>query len=47
MWVSKEHRGPLILKEIQIYVLTKAELLFTLCYEIPCNSSAYTTKGLN
>ena len=36
MWVSQEHIGPLILKEIQMYILTSAELLFTLFYEIPC-----------
>jgi hypothetical protein len=36
MWVSQEHIGPLILKEIQMYILTRAELLFTLCYETPC-----------
>ena len=36
MWVSQQHIGPLILKEIYMHVLTRAELLFTLCYEIPC-----------
>ena len=34
--VSQEYIGPLILEKIQIYILTKAELLYTLCYEIPC-----------
>ena len=32
------HVGPKILAKIKIYVLTRAELLFHLCYEIPCNS---------
>ena len=36
MWVPQEHIGPIISKEIQMYILTRAELLFTLCYEIPC-----------
>ena len=38
MWVSKEHLGPLILifKKIQMCILTRAESLFTLCYETPC-----------
>ena len=35
-WVSQEHIGPLILEKIQFYVLTRAELLFTLCNEISC-----------
>ena len=32
---SGTHRTSYI-KKIQIYILTRAELLFTLCYEIPC-----------
>jgi hypothetical protein len=36
MSLSHEHVGPKILGKIQTYVLTRAELLFTLCYEIPC-----------
>ena len=36
MGLSHEHAGPKILAKIQIYILTRAELLFTLCYEIPC-----------
>ena len=35
--VSQEHIEPPILTKIQIYILTRAELLNTLCYEIPCN----------
>ena len=34
--VSHEYIGPLILEKIQMYILTRAELLSTLCYEIPC-----------
>ena len=26
-----------ILAKVKIYILTRAELLFNLCYEIPCN----------
>ena len=36
MPLTKEHVGPRILAKIKIYVLTRAELLFNLCYEIPC-----------
>ena len=46
MSLSHEHVGPKILGKIKIYVLTRAELLFPLCYEIPCithhsNTAAY------
>ena len=37
-WIKHEHVGSKILAKIKIYILTKAELLFTLCYEIPCRS---------
>ena len=37
MGLSHEHVGPKILAKIKIYILTRAELLFSLCYEIPCN----------
>ena len=37
MGLTNENVGPKILAKIKIYVLTRAELLFTLCYEIPCN----------
>ena len=37
MGLTNEHVGPKILAKIKIYVLTRAELLFTLCYEIPCS----------
>ena len=36
MPVNNEQVGPKILAKIKIYVLTRAELLFNLCYEIPC-----------
>ena len=36
MGLTNEHVGPKILAKIKIYVLTKAELLFQVCYEIPC-----------
>ena len=38
MGLSHEHVGPKILAKIQIYVLTTAELLFTLCSEILAES---------
>ena len=38
MGLTNEHVGPKILAKIKIYVLTRAELLFNLCYEIPCSS---------
>ena len=34
--VSQKHIEPLILTKIQINILTRAELLYTLCYEVPC-----------
>jgi hypothetical protein len=36
MALSHEHAGPKILAKIKIYILTRAELLCHLCYEIPC-----------
>ena len=38
MGLSHGHVGPKILAKIKIYILTRAELLCTLCYEIPCIS---------
>ena len=38
MGLTYEHVGPKILAKIKMYVLTRAELLFKYCYEIPCNS---------
>ena len=39
MPLSHEHVGSKILAKIKIYTLTRAELLFNLCYEIPCTSN--------
>ena len=36
MGLTNEHVGPKVLQKIKIYVLTRAELLFKVCYEIPC-----------
>ena len=36
MPLSHEHVESKIPAKIQIYILTRAELLITLCYEIPC-----------
>ena len=38
MSLSNEQIGSKILAKIKIYILTRAELLFTLCYEIPCKA---------
>ena len=38
MGISHEHVGPKISAKIKIYILTRAELLCSLCYEIPCSS---------
>ena len=37
MPLSHEHVESKILAKIKIYILTRAELLFNLCYEIPCS----------
>ena len=42
MSLSNEHIGSKILVKIKIYILTRAELLFTLCYEIPCSIPTFT-----
>ena len=38
MSLSHEHVGSKIPAKINTYMLTRAELLIHLCYEIPCNS---------
>jgi hypothetical protein len=38
MALAHEHVGSKILAKINIYILTRAELLCTLCYEIPCGT---------
>ena len=43
MGLTNEHVGPKILAKIKIYVLTRAELLITLCYEIPCSLTHLST----
>ena len=40
MALTNEHVGPMILAKIKIYVFTRAELLFQVCYETPCMSQA-------
>ena len=37
MGLSHEDVGPKLLAKIKSYILTRAELLFHLCYEIPCS----------
>ena len=44
MGLTNEHVGPKILAKIKIYVLTRVELLFNLCYEIPCRCQYYNIK---
>ena len=46
MDLTNEHVGPKILAKIKIYVLNRAELLITLCYEIPC-SLLYVVSKIN
>ena len=38
MLLSHEHVGSKIPAKINTYMLTRAELLINLCYEIPCKS---------
>ena len=38
MALTNENVGHKILAKIKIYVLTRAELLFQVCYEIPCTT---------
>ena len=44
MGVSQGHIGLLISEKIQTYILTRAELLFTLCYEIHCTTTYWKLK---
>ena len=39
MFLNNKPIGPLILEESQTYILTRVNLLYPLCYEIPCTSS--------
>ena len=43
MSLSHEHVGSKIPAKINIYMLTRAELLIHLCYEIPCKTIKYVT----
>ena len=45
MGLTNKHVGPSILAKIKIYVLTRAELLITLCYEIPCSKDVLEGGG--
>ena len=47
MGLTNENVGPKILAKIKIYVLTRAELLFTLCYEIPCSLDVLLMQTLH
>ena len=42
MGLTNEHVEPKIFEKIKIYILTRAELLFNLCYEIPCTCTFST-----
>ena len=46
MPLSHEHVGSKILARIKIYILTRAELLFNLCYEIPCMYCNFIVLGI-
>ena len=47
MGLTNECAGPKILAKIKIYALTRAELLFKVCYEIPCISEIRVNQGLS
>ena len=38
MGLSHQDVGPTILAKIQIYIVTRDNLLYPLCYEIPCST---------
>ena len=44
MALTNEHVGPMILAKIKIYVFTRAELLFQVCYETPCIALLYSRR---
>ena len=46
MALTNEHVGPMILAKIKIYVFTRAELLFQVCYETPCSTLPVKMFGL-
>ena len=47
MGPTNEHVGSKILAKIKIYILTRAGLLFQVCYEIPCNYKIGETYLMN
>ena len=47
MGLTNEHVGLKILAKVKTYVLTRAELLFQVCYEIPCRSSGSLSKNFH
>ena len=46
MCLTNEHVGPKILAKTKIYILTRAELLFKVCYEIPCITGKSLSEAL-
>ena len=47
MALTNEHVGPMILAKIKIYVFTRAELLFQVCYETPCTTYVVSYRNNN
>ena len=47
MCLPHEHLGHKISAKVKIYNLTRAELLFPLCYEIPCTIYLHNTHNLS
>ena len=45
MPLSDKHVGPKIFAKIKIYNLIREELLFNLCYEIPCRRNVIGQKA--
>ena len=45
MGVSHEQAESKIFEKIQIYILTRAELLFTLCFETPLSLACHSTTA--
>ena len=46
MGLTNKNVGPKILAKIKIYVLIRAQLLFKVCYEIPCKRPGPSQKKL-
>ena len=44
MALSHEYTGPEISAKVKIYILSKAKLLCSLCYEIPCSTELWRDK---